>query len=55
MASNFTYYTPTEVVFGKDTEREAGRLVKHQAERRFCFITAQILQTIRPADESKLL
>jgi len=28
MASNFTYYTPTEVVFGKDTEREAGRLVK---------------------------
>ncbi len=29
MVSNFTYYTPTEVVFGKNTEREAGRLVKH--------------------------
>ncbi|NLZ77644.1 MAG: iron-containing alcohol dehydrogenase, partial [Spirochaetales bacterium] len=29
MASNFTYYTPTEVVFGKNAEREAGRLVKH--------------------------
>lgn len=29
MVSNFTYYTPTEVVFGKNTEQEAGRLVKH--------------------------
>ena len=25
---NFSYYTPTEVVFGKNTEAEAGRLVK---------------------------
>ncbi len=25
---NFTYYTPTKVVFGKNTEQEAGRLVK---------------------------
>ncbi|MDD4541382.1 MAG: iron-containing alcohol dehydrogenase, partial [Eubacteriales bacterium] len=24
---NFTYYTPTKVVFGKDTEKEAGSLV----------------------------
>lgn len=29
MVSNFTYYTPTEVLFGKDTENQAGRLVKH--------------------------
>ncbi|MFA5699325.1 MAG: iron-containing alcohol dehydrogenase, partial [Sphaerochaeta sp.] len=28
MVSNFTYYTPTEVVFGKDTEHAAGALVK---------------------------
>ena len=26
--NNFTYYTPTKVVFGKDTEREAGKLVR---------------------------
>jgi hypothetical protein len=25
---NFNYYTPTQVVFGRDTEMEAGRLVK---------------------------
>ena len=25
---NFEYYTPTKVVFGKDTEKEVGRLVK---------------------------
>lgn len=25
---NFEYYTPTKVVFGKDTETEAGRLIK---------------------------
>ena len=24
----FTYYAPTEVVFGKDTENEVGTLVK---------------------------
>lgn len=27
---NFSYYTPTKVVFGKDTELETGRLVKEQ-------------------------
>ncbi len=27
---NFEYYTPTRVVFGKDTETEVGRLVKEQ-------------------------
>ena len=25
---NFTYYTPTEVVFGKEAEKETGRMVK---------------------------
>ena len=25
---NFNYYTPTEVVFGKDTELQAGKMVK---------------------------
>ena len=27
---NFEYYTPTKVVFGRDTENEVGRLVKEQ-------------------------
>ena len=27
---NFTYYTPTKVVFGKDTEGQVGQLVKEQ-------------------------
>ena len=28
MAENFTFYAPTKVVFGKDTEMECGRLVR---------------------------
>ena len=28
--NNFTYYTPTKVLFGKDTENEVGALVKEQ-------------------------
>lgn len=28
--NNFQYYTPTQVIFGKDTEQQAGRLVKEQ-------------------------
>lgn len=28
---NFTYYTPTEVVFGKDTETKVGELIRQQA------------------------
>lgn len=28
MANNFNYYSPTEVIFGKDTEREAGKRLK---------------------------
>ena len=28
--NHFQYYTPTKVVFGKDTEKEAGNLVKAQ-------------------------
>ena len=27
---NFEYYTPTKVVFGKNTEAETGKLVKEQ-------------------------
>ena len=30
MINNFIYYTPTKVVFGKDTEQEVGKLVKEQ-------------------------
>ena len=25
---NFTYYAPTKVIFGKDTVKETGRLLK---------------------------
>ena len=25
---NFTYYTPTKVFFGKDTEKEVGKIIK---------------------------
>lgn len=30
MAFNFEYYTPTRVIFGKDTEKQVGALVKEQ-------------------------
>ena len=30
MIEDFTYYAPTKVVFGKDTENRAGELVKEQ-------------------------
>jgi alcohol dehydrogenase YqhD (iron-dependent ADH family) len=30
MVHNFIYYTPTKVVFGKDTEKETGKLVREQ-------------------------
>lgn len=30
MMYNFTYYTPTRVVFGKGAEEQAGALVKAQ-------------------------
>ncbi|MFR1761524.1 hypothetical protein, partial [Frisingicoccus sp.] len=30
---NFEYYTPTRVIFGKDTEKEVGRLVREQGCR----------------------
>ncbi len=28
--NNFNYYTPTKVLFGKDTEKEVGKLIKEQ-------------------------
>ena len=31
---NFTYYTPTKVVFGKGTEKQTGDLVKEQGCRK---------------------
>ena len=34
MYANFEFYTPTRVVFGRDTEREAGRLVKAQGAQK---------------------
>lgn len=37
---NFTFYTPTKVVFGKDSDRQVGNLIKEQTVRKFLFITA---------------
>ena len=34
---NFTYYTPTKVVFGKGTEKQTGDLVKEQDAEKFLF------------------
>jgi alcohol dehydrogenase len=31
---NFNYYTPTKVVFGKDTEQQVGNLVKEQGSKK---------------------
>jgi alcohol dehydrogenase len=31
---NFNYYTPTKVVFGKDTEQQVGKLVKEQGSKK---------------------
>ena len=31
---NFEYYTPTRVIFGKDTEKETGRLIREQGCRK---------------------
>ncbi len=31
---NFTYYAPTKVVFGKDVEKETGRLIREQGGRK---------------------
>ena len=31
---NFQYYTPTKVVFGKDTEKQTGSLVKEQGGKK---------------------
>ena len=32
--NNFEYYTPTRVIFGKDTEKETGRLIREQGCRK---------------------
>jgi len=34
MSNNFTYYTPTKVIFGKDAEMQVGSLVKEQGCRK---------------------
>lgn len=34
MAYNFQYYSPTKVIFGKGTEKEAGRLVREQGAKK---------------------
>ena len=38
---NFTHYTPTEVVFGRDTEGKAGALVKKWGGSRVLLVYGQ--------------
>lgn len=35
MVHNFNYYSPTEIVFGKDTLKEVGRCIKKSAVRKY--------------------
>lgn len=36
---NFNYYTPTKVVFGKNTEDKCGELVKEQGCKKVMILT----------------
>ena len=38
--SNFEFYTPTHVYFGRNTQRQVGDLVRAQGCKRFWFISA---------------
>lgn len=38
MGNNFNYYSPTEVVFGKDTHRETGRYIKKYGGSRILVV-----------------
>lgn len=35
---NFTQYSPTEIVFGRDTQKEAGKLVKKWGGNRVLLV-----------------
>ena len=35
---NFRYYTPTEVIFGKEVEKETGETAKSTDIRRFSYL-----------------
>ena len=37
---NFEFYAPTRMIFGKDTHKQVGKLVRSTVLRRFSFITA---------------
>lgn len=37
---NFQYFSPTQVVFGRDTENQVAELVRNMVEAEFFFITA---------------
>lgn len=34
MSFNFNYFAPTEVVFGKDTQKQVGELVKREGAKK---------------------
>ena len=38
MANNFRYYSPTEVIFGRDVEREAGKQLKKLGASRILLV-----------------
>ena len=59
---NFTYYTPTKVVFGKDTENEVGQLIRREGGSKVMIISgggsaekSGLLPRIRAALEKESL
>ena len=34
---NFTYYTPTKIIFGKDEEKNVGKLIKEYGAEKVLF------------------
>ena len=37
---NFEFYAPTRMIFGKDTHKQVGKLVKEYGFKKVLFITA---------------
>ena len=44
---NFTFYSPTFFAFGRDSESQAGDLIKDLGEARSSFILAETVQNVQ--------
>ena len=47
--NHFTYYTPTKVVFGSETELQTGKLVKECGGTRVLIHAGTYRETVKPA------